>query len=46
MAMWVRHGGLDQLATTSGLLTAVGQVSALLGTYVALLQVVLMARIP
>lgn len=46
MAMWARHGGLDQLATTSGLLTAVGQVSALLGTYVALLQVVLMARIP
>lgn len=46
VGMWLRHGGLDQLGTLSGVLTAVGQLTALLGTYVALLQLVLMARIP
>ena len=44
--MWVRHGGLDQLGSTSGKLIAVGQLTGLFGTYVALLQLVLMARIP
>lgn len=44
--MWVRHGGLDQLDTIGGVLTAVGQLTALLGTYLALVGVVLMARSP
>ncbi len=46
LAMWVRHGGLDQVATVGGLLTGVGQVTALLGTYLALIQLVLMSRSP
>ena len=44
--MWVRHGGLDQLGTTGGALTAAGQLTALLGTYLALIQLVLMGRSP
>ncbi len=45
-AMWIRHGGLDQLATLGGQLTAIGQVTALYGTYLALIQLVLMSRSP
>ena len=45
--IWVGHGGLDQLREgPSGILTAIGQVSALYGTYLALIQLVLMARSP
>ena len=46
VAMWVRHGGLDQLHTPGGTLTAIGQLTALLGTYLALVQLVLMSRSP
>lgn len=46
VAMWVRHGGLDQLSTASGLLTGVGQLTALLGTYLILVQLLLMSRAP
>jgi predicted ferric reductase len=46
LAMWLRHGGLDQLTTVAGTLTAVGQLTALYGTYLALLQLVLMSRSP
>jgi len=46
VAMWWRHGGLDQISTTGGLLTAGGQLTALLGTYTALVQLVLMSRSP
>ncbi|HEY0444226.1 MAG TPA: ferredoxin reductase family protein [Candidatus Limnocylindrales bacterium] len=45
-AMWVRHGALDQLGTLSGVLTAAGQLTALLGTYLVLIQLVLMSRSP
>jgi len=45
-AMWLRHGGTDQLSTISGSITAIGQLTALLGTYGALLQLVLMSRSP
>ena len=44
--MWVVHGGLDQLGTPAGLATGLGQITALVGTYLALAQVVLMARVP
>jgi predicted ferric reductase len=44
--MWVHHGGLDQLGTLGGQLTAIGQVTALFGTYLALIQLVLMSRSP
>jgi len=44
--MWVRHGGLDLLGSLAGMATGVGQVTALLGTYVALVGILLMARVP
>jgi predicted ferric reductase len=46
VAMWVRHGGLDQLSSFGGMLTAGGQLTALLGTYIALIGLVLMSRSP
>lgn len=46
LAMWLRHGGLDHLATPGGTLIAIGQVAGLLAAYFALLQLVLMARTP
>lgn len=46
VAMWVRHGGLDQLGTPGGAFIAIGQLTALLGTYLALIQLLLMARTP
>jgi predicted ferric reductase len=44
--MWIRHGGPDLLSTPGGLLTAAGELTALLGTYLALVQLVLMGRSP
>jgi len=44
--MWVRHGGLATLGSPAGILTAGGQLTALLGTYLALLQLVLISRSP
>ena len=46
VGMWVRHGGLSQLDTVSGMATGIGQLTALLGTYLALVQLVLMSRSP
>ena len=46
VAMWVRHGGSDHLTSPGAILTAAGQVTALLGTYLALIQLVLMSRSP
>ncbi|MBI3746925.1 MAG: oxidoreductase, partial [Chloroflexi bacterium] len=46
LAMWVRHGGIAQLGTPGGALIAIGQVSGLIGTYLALIQLLLMARMP
>ena len=44
--MWVVHGGLQRLGTPAGLATGLGQITALVGTYLALAQIVLMARVP
>lgn len=44
--MWVRHGGLSELAAPGGVFTALGQLLALEGTYLALIQLVLMGRSP
>lgn len=46
IAMWVRHGGLNNLGSPSAKFTAVGQITALVGTYAALVQILLMSRIP
>ncbi len=45
-AMWVRHGGLGELATTAGTVTAAGQLTALYGTYLSLIGLLLMSRSP
>jgi predicted ferric reductase len=45
-AMWIRHGGPQLLDTFGGQLTAIGQLTALYGTYLALIQLVLMSRSP
>jgi predicted ferric reductase len=46
VGMWVRHGGLAQMHTLPGILTGTGQLAALLGTYLVLIQLVLMSRSP
>ena len=44
--MWLRHGGIEQFSTVGGGLSAAGQLLALYGTYLALIQLVLMSRSP
>ncbi len=44
--MWLRHGGLEQVGTVAGTATAAGQLTALLGTFAALLELVLLSRTP
>jgi predicted ferric reductase len=46
VAMWIRHGGLNGLTSPGTILIAGGQVTALLGTYVALIGLILMSRSP
>ena len=43
--MWV-HGGPNDVGSAAALFTAIGQVTALLGTYAAIVQIVLMSRSP
>jgi predicted ferric reductase len=45
-AMWLRHGGLDLLDSPSGWFIAGGELTALVGGYLALIQLVLMSRSP
>ena len=45
-AMWLRHGGLAQVDSFAGAATAAGQVTALYGTFAALLELVLLSRSP
>jgi len=46
VAMWLRHGALNQLTTPSGWFIAAGELTALQGGYLALIQLVLMSRSP
>jgi predicted ferric reductase len=45
-ALWVRHGHLDDTSSPGSILMAVGQLCALIGTYLALVGIVFVARIP
>jgi predicted ferric reductase len=45
-AMWVRHGGLDLFDSPLNALVAIGQLTALYGTYLALVGILLMSRAP
>ncbi len=44
--MWIRHGGLGELHSAAGIITAAGQLAALYGTYLILIQLLLMSRSP
>jgi predicted ferric reductase len=46
LAMWIRHGNLHELETPAGILTAIGEICALYGTFLVLIQLVLMSRSP
>jgi predicted ferric reductase len=46
LAMWIRHGQPVELHSVAGVLTAAGQLAALYGTYLVLIQLVLMSRSP
>lgn len=46
LALWVRGGGVQEMATWSGLLTSTGRLTGLLASALLLLQVLLMARVP
>ena len=46
LGMWIRHGGLGLLNTTAGIFTAAGEIAALYGTYLVLIQLILMSRSP
>jgi predicted ferric reductase len=46
VGMWLRHGQLPNLSNAGAVMSAAGQLTALLGTYSALVQVVLMSRSP
>jgi predicted ferric reductase len=45
VGLWLRHGGVGQLHQAGGLAVALGQLTALLGTYGVLIQLLLMSRI-
>jgi predicted ferric reductase len=44
--MWVRHGGIANVTDAATLVNAAGQLTALLGTYLALLGLLLVSRTP
>lgn len=44
--LWVRGGGLAHVDSAGALLTSLSRLTGLLGAYLALLQVLLLARIP
>jgi len=45
-AMWIIHGGIRQATSLGGMFTAAGQYTALIGTFLALVGIVLVARSP
>ena len=46
LGMWIRHGNLSDLSTAAGTVIAAGELTALYGTYLILVQLVLMSRNP
>jgi predicted ferric reductase len=43
--LWIRHGGIGAATGPGAIATAVGQVTALVGTYAILVQILFMSRI-
>ncbi len=46
LGMWIRHGGPSELGNPAGIMTAIGELTALYGTYLIMIQLVLMSRSP
>ena len=46
LSLWWLAGGPDDVHDTAGLLTALGRISGLLGAYLALVELLLLARLP
>ncbi|HSQ38046.1 MAG TPA: ferredoxin reductase family protein [Acidimicrobiia bacterium] len=46
LGWWIGHGGVGRFGTLAGDLTALGQLTALLGTFAVLLLLVLISRLP
>jgi predicted ferric reductase len=44
--LWLHGGGVGKVHTTGDLLTSLGRITGLLGAYLALIQVLLLARLP
>ena len=45
VGLWLRHGGIGAATGPGGLDTAIGQLTALVGTYAILVQILFMSRI-
>jgi predicted ferric reductase len=46
VGLWWRQGGIREVHDVAGLLTSLGRVTGLLGAFLALVQLLLLARIP
>jgi predicted ferric reductase len=46
VGLWWRQGGIREIHDFAGLLTSLGRVTGLLGAYLALVELLLLARIP
>jgi ferredoxin-NADP reductase/DMSO/TMAO reductase YedYZ heme-binding membrane subunit len=46
VALWWRQGGISEIHDTAGLLTSLGRVTGMLGALLALVQLLLLARVP
>ena len=46
VGLWWRQGGIREVHDLAGLLTSLGRVTGLLGAYLALVELLLLARIP
>ena len=46
VGLWWRQGGLSEVHDLAGLLTSLGRVTGLLGAFLALVELLLLARIP
>src|SRR5690242_18704819 len=44
--LWLHGGGVGGVRTTGDLYTSLGRVTGLLGAYLALIQILLLARLP
>ena len=46
VGLWWRQGGISEIHDTAGLLTSLGRATGMLGALLALVQLLLIARVP